>query len=85
MRCRLALGPGAPEHAAHVAAFQQHEVERQFRNVAGGEADHEVAAVPGERAQRRLGVAAADRIVDHVDAVFAAELVRARREDRSLA
>src|SRR5204863_6248014 len=39
-----------------------------------GEANHEITAVPGERAQRRLGVAVTDRVVHHVDAVIAAEL-----------
>ena len=47
-----------------------------FGICAGGEADHQIAPVPGERAQRRLGVAVADRIVHHVDAVLAAELLQ---------
>ena len=65
--------PGAPEHAEHGAALQQHQVERQLRDVAGGEADHQMAALPGERAHRRLAVGAADRIEHHVDAVLAAD------------
>ena len=48
--------PRAPEHAADVAALQQHQIERQLRDLAGGEADHEIAPLPAERAQRRLGV-----------------------------
>ena len=39
----------------------------------GGKADHQIAAEPGQRAHRRLGVRAADRVIDHVDAVLAAE------------
>ena len=66
----IAGGEGAPEDAADVAALEQGEVERQLRD-AGGEADDEIAALPGDRAQRRLGIVAADRIVDQVRAVRA--------------
>src|SRR3546814_8676575 len=37
---------------------------------------HEVAAVPGHRAQGRLEQRAADRIVDHVDAAAAGQLLQ---------
>ena len=67
----IARGEGAPEHAAHVAALEQGQVERQPGN-AGGKADHEVAAFPADRSQRGLGIIAADRIVYHVIAAFAA-------------
>ena len=51
-----------------------------FGNVAGGEADHQEATVPGHVAQRRLGVGAAHRIVDDVHATPAVMvLTRARR------
>src|SRR6476620_5656333 len=68
MALRIAVHPRAPEYADHVAALEQHEIERQFRNVAGGEADHEKPALPRDRTQRRLGVAPANRIVDDIDA-----------------
>ncbi len=74
---RVDPGPRAPEHAADVAALQQREVERHLRNVAGRKTDHQEAAFPGDRAQRRLGVAAADGIEDDVDALAARQLAQA--------
>ena len=76
----LAHRERAPEHADDLAALEQHEVERNLRDVAGGEADDEVAALPGDAAQRRLGERAADRIVDDVDAVAAGERLDALLE-----
>src|SRR5262245_53249600 len=70
---RLLAHPRSPEHAEDGAALQQHEIERQFWNVSGGKSDDEVAALPGERAQRRLAVAAAHWIEHDVDAVLAAD------------
>src|SRR5204863_8764256 len=70
---RLAHRERAPEHADDLAALQQYEIERDLRDVARGEADHEVAALPCGAAQRDLGVRAADRIVDDVDATAAGE------------
>ena len=77
MRGRLARNPAAPEDPAHVAALEQHQVERHFRDLAGREADHEETPLPAERTQRRLGVRTADRIVDHIDAALAAEPAQA--------
>src|SRR5438270_12400151 len=74
LRKRLAVGPGPPGYAADIAAFKKGEVQRDFWNFAGGKADHEITAEPAERAERWFGIAAADRIVDNVDAAFAAEL-----------
>src|ERR1700724_3519462 len=70
---RIALRPAAPQDAADVAALEQDQVERNFWNRAGGEADHQITSLPAERAQRRLRIVAADRVVDHVNAVGAAE------------
>src|SRR5262249_56213304 len=56
--CLLAH-PRSPEHAEDGAALQQYEIERQFWNLSGGKSDDQVAALPGERTQRRLAVAAA--------------------------
>ncbi len=50
--------------------LSKRQVERQARD-AGGEADDEVAAFPRDRAQRGLGIVAADGIVDDVRAVRA--------------
>ena len=61
-RAGLARDEAAPEHAAHVAALEQRQIERQPGD-AGGKADDQIAALPGDRAQRRLGIVAADRIV----------------------
>src|SRR3546814_8648936 len=55
---RIARGERPPEHAAHVAALEQREVERQPRNP-GGEADDQIAPFPPDRAQGRLGIIAA--------------------------
>src|SRR5437016_5239407 len=65
--------PGAPIDADDGAALEQDQVERNLRNLAGGKADHEMAASPSERAQGRLAVGAADGIEHHVDAVLSAE------------
>src|SRR6516225_2355147 len=73
LRQRLALGPGAPGHAPDIATLEQREVERNFGNLSGGKADYEISAEPTERTQSRLGIGAAYRIVDHVDAAFAAK------------
>ena len=73
LRLRLTFEPRTPEHAADIAAAQQHQIERQFRNFSGGKADHQITAEPGHRAHRRFGVRAADRVIDHINAVLAAE------------
>ena len=73
---RLALAPRAPEYAADVAALEQHQIKRDFGNFPGGESDHQVTALPGERTHRRFRVGPADRVIDHVDAVLAAMLLQ---------
>ena len=62
-----------PEDADDLGAFEEHEVERDLRDLAGGEADDEVArpSTPSRATPpRRL---AADRIVDDVGAVAVGE------------
>ena len=78
---RLAAREVAPEDADDRASFQQREVERNLRDLAGREADDEQAAAPGDRSQRRLGVRPADRVVDDVDAAGrrSIALIRSRR------
>src|SRR6185369_599579 len=44
---RFAAREIAPEHADDGAAFQQREVERDLRDIARGETDHQQAAAPG--------------------------------------
>src|SRR5690606_15641835 len=56
---RVATREGAPERADQRAALEQREIERHLRDVAGGEADDEVAAVPADRAEGRFGHGAA--------------------------
>ena len=73
MALRIALDERAPEHADDVAALEQREIERNLRDLAGRKADHQEAPVPGDRAQRRLRIGAADRIVDHVHALAAGD------------
>src|SRR5258708_14328535 len=64
---RLAAREIAPEHAHHRSALQEREVQRQLGDLAGGEADHEQPSAPGDGAERRFAVGAADRVVDDVD------------------
>ena len=73
MAFRVALDERAPEHADDVAAFEQREIERDLRDLAGRKADHQKAPLPGDRAQRGFGVRPADRIVDHVGALAAGD------------
>src|SRR3954468_20367736 len=63
----LALHPFAEIDADHLAAFEQGEIERQLRDLAGREADYEVAPFPGDRPQCGFAVGTADRIEDHID------------------
>src|SRR5579864_3998820 len=72
--------PGTPEHAPDVAAFQQREVERHFRYLAGRKSDHQETTFPGNRAQGGLRVAAADGIKDDVDTFAARETAQALLE-----
>ena len=65
---RMAPREAAPVHPHHLAALQQRQVERQLRDLAAGETDHEVAPVLGAGAQRRLGQRAADRVEHQVHA-----------------
>ena len=69
----FALHVPAPEHAHDARALEQREIERQFRNLAVGEADDEIAPAPSDAAKRRLRVLAADRIEDHVRSVAVRE------------
>src|SRR5215510_14509853 len=71
MSLRVTVHPRTPEYADHIAALEQYEVERQLRDVAGGEADHEKPALPRDRTQCRLSVRPADRIVDDIGAAAA--------------
>ena len=77
VRCvhlRLAPRVRAPEHADQRAAFQQRQVERNRRDLAARETDHQIAAVPRHAAHDLLGVVRADRIVGNVDTAIAGEL-----------
>ena len=51
------------------AALEQDEIQGNARNRARSEAEHEIASLPGHRAQARLGIGAADGVVEHVDAL----------------
>src|SRR5882762_9643244 len=64
---RLAAREIAPEHAHHRGALEERELQRQLGDLAGGEADHEQPSPPGDGAERRLGVGAANRVVDDVN------------------
>ena len=60
-------GPDAPVDADHGAVAQEHLVERDGGDIAGGEADDAVTAPIAEGAQRGLRQRAADRVDHHVD------------------
>src|ERR1700723_38042 len=64
-------GELAPEDADDFATLEQRQVQRQLRN-AGREAHHQMAPLPGDRAQRRFGVIAADSVIDDIGSVRAA-------------
>src|SRR4030088_2421423 len=55
------------------SALEQRKVERQRRNGAGGEPDHQMPAAPGDRAERLQRDLAADGIVDHIRPVSAGQ------------
>jgi hypothetical protein len=74
---RLAFHMLAPEHADDARAFQERQIERQLRNLAVGESDHEIASAPRDAAKRRFGIFAADGIEDHVRSVAAGERLEA--------
>jgi len=70
---RILPHEGAPIDATHVAAFEQHQVERQPGDFAGRKAHHQEAALPRDGPQGGFAQGPADRIIDDVDAVLAAE------------
>ncbi len=77
MALRVALDGFAPEHADRRRAFDEQQVERDFRDVARGKADDQEAALPGERAYGGLRRVAADAVVDDIDTVSARERAQA--------
>src|SRR6185437_12037951 len=71
---RLAREKAAPEHAANVTALEESEVQRELCNTRR-EADDEEATLPGDAAQCRLAIIAANGVENDV---------RAGRPDRFL-
>ena len=71
---RLLHGKASPEHADQRAALEQRQVKRNFGDRAAGETDHQITAIPGHAANRRLGVIATDRVVDHIHALAAGQV-----------
>ena len=63
-------GKSSPENADDLAALQQGQVQRNFRDVASSKADDEVAPVPAHRPQRSFGVISANGVVDDVGPIF---------------
>ena len=70
---------GAPEDADDLAALEQRQVQRNFRNTRG-EADDQVAAFPRQRAHGGFGIIATDGVIDHIHAVTARQLLDLVRE-----
>src|SRR5258708_1314571 len=75
----IAREEATPEHTAHIAAFEQGQVKRELRD-SGWKADDEEAAFPGDAAQRRLAIVAADGIEDDVRAGRPNRLLKQARE-----
>src|SRR5271165_1105684 len=75
----LARGEFSPEDADDLATLEQGQIERQLGD-ARGKADDEVAALPADRAQRRLRVIAAYGVENHLGAVRAADRLESIRE-----
>jgi hypothetical protein len=75
LHCRFALAECAEEHADDRSALEQRQVDRDARYLAGGETDHEVAALPGQAAQRRLGERPTDGVVHDVDTLAAGDFL----------
>ena len=80
MAGRIAPRRLAPEHADDCTTFEQGEIERDFRDGTRRKADDEKAPAPGHGAQCRLGVVAADAVVDHVDAAAVGQVAQALLE-----
>ena len=72
----------AGAHAHDREALDQRHVDRDGRDAAGGEADHQEAAVEGDAAHALVEHVAADRVVDHVRAAPAGELLDPLAETR---
>ena len=62
--------PGAPEHADDLTALKQGQVQRNGGDT-GREPDDQEAAFPSHRAQAGLGIVAADRVINDIDAIGA--------------
>ena len=75
MALGIAAGERAQEDADDLAPLEQHEVERQARDLTAREPDHQEPALPRHRPERRLGERTADRVVTHVDTVLARQLL----------
>src|SRR5206468_7354120 len=66
---RLPPREGAPEHTDDGASLEERKVQRDLRDVAGREPEHEKAAAPRGRSQRRFGEPSTHRIEDDVSAL----------------
>src|SRR5205807_7917913 len=65
----FACSERAPEYADNGAAFEKWQVERNARDVSCREADDQETTVPGYAAQGSLGVIAAYRVENDIDAI----------------
>ncbi len=72
----LARDESGPEHADDGAALEKDEIERKARDRSRGEAHHEISSVPSHGAQGRLGIVAADGIVEDIDPLVPVSALR---------
>ncbi len=68
---------GAQGETEHGAVLDQQDVGRRLRDAPRGEADDDDAPLPRDAAQRRVEGVPAYRVVDHVAAAPAGELIDA--------
>src|SRR5690242_17181799 len=77
LELRLVATVGTPEEADDVDVLDKHEIGRDLRDAARGEANDDDAAFPSDTAETLVEGIAAHGIVDHVDAASIGERLHA--------
>src|SRR5690606_11357681 len=66
---------GAPEHPDHGGPLEQRQVYRQLGTAAAGKAHHQQATLPVDAAHALIEQVASNRIIDHIGALAAGQLL----------
>ena len=69
-----------PENADNLAAFEEREIERNFRNGAGGKTNNEIAPFPIGCTQRGFGIVTTDRVINDVGTLASRQFLDLVRE-----